>query len=70
MSQQFAYALYKIVLTFRTLVSQDTPSLLSPLGCVLNFIVGNTLSLYLTLVLLNKQKKNVIKINKVTIAKN
>ena len=66
MSQQFAYALYKIVLTFRNLVSQDTPSILSLLGGVLNFIVGNTLSLYLTLVLLNKQKKNVIKINKVT----
>ena len=56
---QFAYALYKIVLTFRNLVSQDTPSFLSLLGCVLSFIVGNTLSL-------NEQKKNVRKINKVT----
>ena len=78
------YALYKIVLNFRKLVSQDTPSFLSllleecvasivpetknlldpPLGCVLTFIVGNSLSLYLTLtaVLLNEQKK----INKLT----
>ena len=29
---QFAYALYKIVVTFRNLVSQDTPSFLSLLG--------------------------------------
>ena len=60
---QFAFALYKIVLTFRNLVSQDIPSFLSLLGCVLTFIVVNTLSLYLT-VLLNEQKKNVRKINK------
>ena len=42
--------------TFINLVSQDTPSFLSLLGCVLTFIVGNTLSLYLT-ILLNEQKK-------------
>ena len=63
---QLAYVLYKIVSTVRNLVSQDTPSFLSLLGYVLTFIVGNTLSLYLTVVLLNKQKKNVRKINKVT----
>ena len=40
---------------FRNLVSQDTPSFLSLLGCVL-IIVGNTLSLYLTVVL-NEQEK-------------
>ena len=61
---QFAYALYKIVLTLRNLVPQDTPSFLSLLGRVLTFIVG---SLYLlTVVLLNEQKTNVRKINKVT----
>ena len=30
----------------------------SDLGCVLTFIVENTLSLYLTVILLNEQKKN------------
>ena len=54
LASQFAYALYKIV-SFRILVSQDTPSFLSLLGCVLTLIVGNTLSLYLTVVLLNEQ---------------
>ena len=57
---QFACALYKIVLTFRNLVSQDTPSFLSLLGCVLTFIVGNTLSLYLALVLLNEQIRKML----------
>ena len=57
---QFACALYKIVLTFRNLVSHDTPSFLSLLGCVLTFIVGNTLDLYLTLVLLNEQIRKML----------
>ena len=64
---QFAYyALYKLVLTFRNFVLQDTPSFLSLLGCVVTFNAGNTLSLYLTVVVLNEQKKNGRKINKVT----
>ena len=45
---QFAYDLYKLVLTFRDLVSQDTPSFLFLPGCVLTFIVGNILSLNVT----------------------
>ena len=61
---QFAYALYKIVLTLRNLVPQDTPSFLSLLGRVLTFIVGSLF--LLTVVLLNEQKTNVRKINKVT----
>ena len=51
---QFVYVLYKIVSTFINLVSQDMPSFLSLLGCALTVIVGNTLSLYLT-ILLNEQ---------------
>ena len=61
---QFAYALHKIVLTFsltRHTLFPVSPGMCHHFYC---FIEGNTLSLYLTVVL-NEQKK-VRKINKVT----